>query len=67
MTIFPMKTLGVIYFWKAKGNIQFNEDDPTHDDDHQEGQDDQECPPSTGWFLMTIFSLKINVFYFWEY
>ena len=35
--------------------MQFNGDDPNHHDHHQEGQDDQEHPPSTGRFFMFIF------------
>ena len=42
-------------FLESLGKIEFNEDDPGHHDHHQEGQDNQECPPSTGRFFMTIF------------
>ena len=43
-----------LIFLKTLGNMQFNGDDPNHHDHHQEGQDDQEHPPSTGRLLMTI-------------
>ena len=31
-------------FLETLGKIQFNDNDPSNDDHHQEGQNDQECP-----------------------
>ena len=50
-------------FSETLGKIQFNEGDLSHPDPHQECQDDQECPPSPGRFLMTIFQLTPYVSY----
>ena len=41
-------------FLETLDKMGFNGDDPNHHDHHQEGQNDQEHPPSTGRFLMTI-------------
>ena len=46
-------------FLEILGKIQFNGDDPSHHDHHQEDQDNQECPLSTGRFLMIIFPSHI--------
>ena len=46
------------------GNIQFNGDDLSNLDHHQEGQDDQE---SSRRFLMIIFPLSQNVFFCWKF
>ena len=57
----------ILYFLETLGKIQFNEDDSSHNDPHQEGQDDQECPSSTGRFLMTIFPINtLCIIYFWK-
>ena len=45
-------------FLETLGKILFNEADSKHHDHHQEGQDDQECHPSTRRFLMIIFPIK---------
>ena len=34
-------------FLECLDKIWFHKDDPSHHDDHQEGQDDWECPPNT--------------------
>ena len=53
MIIFP------IQFLESLDNIQFNEDDPTHHDHHQQGHDDQEYTPEvqrgTERFFITTF------------
>ena len=41
-------------FLETLDKMGFNGDDPNHHDHHQEGQNDQECPSSTGKFLITI-------------
>ena len=47
--------------------IQFYDDDSSHHDPHQEGQDDQEYPPSTVRFLMANFSIEtLCIIYFWK-
>ena len=50
-------------FLETLGKMEFNGDDPNHHDHHQEGQDDQEHPTSTGSFLMTIFPQIPHVSY----
>ena len=50
-------------FSETLDKIQFNENDFSHPDSHQECQDVQECPPSPGRFLMTIFQLTSYVSY----
>ena len=50
-------------FLETLGEIQFNGGDPKYHDHHQECQDDQECPPSTGRFLMTISPPRPHVSY----
>ena len=41
--------------------------DYNHQDPHQEGQEDQESPPSSRRFFMAIFPLKtLCVIYFWK-
>ena len=54
-------------FLEALGKIQFNDNDSSHHDPHQEGQEDQECPPSSRRFLMVIFPLKtLCIIHFWK-
>ena len=53
-------------FLESLGNIQFNEDDPTHHDHHQQGHDDQEYPPSTDSFLLLFFQLRPMYHIFFE-
>ena len=48
-------------FLEILGKIQFNGDDPSPHDHHQEDQDNQECPLSTGRFLI-IFPLNSYIF-----
>ena len=49
--------------WEAQSG--WYEDDPSHHDDFQEGQGDQECPPSSRRFLIVIFPLK-TLCIFWK-
>ena len=51
---FPLPDPKYPIFLETLDEIQFNGGDPKDYDHHQECQDDQECPPSTGRFLMTI-------------
>ena len=54
-------------FMETLGKIQFNDNDSSHHDPHQEGQEDQECPPSSRRFLMATYPLKtLCVIYFWK-
>ena len=54
-------------FLETLGKIQFNYNDSRHHDPHQEGQEDQEYPPSSRRFLMVIFPLKTPcVLHFWK-
>ena len=50
-------------FLETLGKMQFNGDDLNNHDHHQEGQDDEEHPPSTGRFLMTIIPQIPHVSY----
>ena len=55
----------VSYIFGKLCKIQFIGYNPSYHDHHQEGQDDQECPPSIGRFLMPIFPPKsLSVIYF---
>ena len=45
-------------FLETLGKVQFNDNDSSHHDPHQEGQDDQKYPPSSRRFLMVIFPLR---------
>ena len=53
-------------FLKSSGQIQVIRDDPSNHDHHQEGQDDQECPPSTRRLLMAIFPPMTMYYVFLE-
>ena len=50
-------------FLETLGKMEFNGDDLNHHDHHQEGQDDQEHPPSTGRFLRNISPQMPHVSY----
>ena len=60
---FPLPDPMYPIFLETLGEIQFNGGDAKHHDHHQECQDDQECHPSTGRFLMTIFPHRHHVSY----
>ena len=47
-------------FLETLGKIQFNDNDSSHHDPHQEGQDDQECPPSSKKFLMKMTNVPVS-------
>jgi len=54
-------------FLETLGKIQSNDNDSRHHEPHQEGQDDQECHPSSRRFLIVIFSLKtLCIIHFWK-
>ena len=55
MVIFSLKTLCIIYFYK----IQFNDNDSSHHDSYQEGQEDQEFPLSLLWLLSHLSKLYL--------
>ena len=50
-------------FLETSGQIQLTGGDSRYHDHHQEDQDDQECPPSTRMFLMTLFAIDTHVSY----
>ena len=43
---FPSQDPMYYIFLETLGKIQFNDNDSSHCDPCQEGQEDQECPPS---------------------
>ena len=53
-------------FLETLDKIKFNGNDSSNHDPHQEGQYDQECPPSSKRFLMVIFPLKTLFLYIFE-
>ena len=50
-------------FLETSGQIQLTGGDSRIHDHHQEDLDDQECPPSTKMFLMTLFAIATHVLY----
>ena len=50
-------------FLETFGKIQLNDNDSSHHDPHEEGQEDQECPPSSRRFLIVISHLRHYVLY----
>ena len=64
MAIVPLKSLCIIPIpipmypyvssLETLGKIQFSDNDFSHHDPHQEGQNDQECLPISRMFLMAI-------------
>ena len=54
-------------FSETLGKIQFNGDNLKHHYNNQEGQGDQEYPPSTGRFLVATFApMTPCIIYFWK-
>ena len=61
---FNCKQIPMYYiFLESSGEKQLNGSDIRHHDDHQENQDDQECPPSMGMFFMALISRNTHVLY----
>ena len=64
---FPFQDPMYYIFLETLGKIQFNDNDYSHHDPHQEHQEDKECPPSSRRFLMAIVSLKsLCIIHFWK-
>ena len=53
----------IIYFLETSEQILISDGDSSHLDIHQEDQDDQECPPSMGMFLMDLIATNTHVSY----
>ena len=51
----PQLIISIIIRININTNLRFSEDDPSHQDHHQEPQEDGGNPPSMWRFLTTIF------------